>query len=741
MVLPELANEKVVCFSALEALSFLFALFLKYVSAFSNVTYLPTTRQLFFNIWQHRFSDTPVSAYNEAAMASPFKHTLISAFSLACCLLAASPAQADPASQTPWARIALTEYENRVYAAWLGQIVGNIYGLSYEFQFIGTPGPDHFPYGYGPSLDRVRDINGAFSDDDTDIEYMYLLQMERHGPEPTYQQLADAWTHHVRDKVWVANRAALNLMRAGFGPPLTGHRSYNPQWFQIDPQLVNEIWAVTAPGMIEYAVDKSAWAARITNDDFGIEPTMHYAAMYAAAFFEKDLLRLIDIGTRALPPGSRFAQVIEHMKQLHRQYPDDWQAARREMALAYYYGDSGQTSGELGTGAFEYNRHAWPAVDALLNGACGILALLYGAGDFQRTLDMASGLGFDADNQAATMSGLLGILNGLEAIPHERLHPLSDAQWKAPFNDRYINVSRYDLPDASIRDLARRTAMQGVKVVTRHGGRVENIDGTDYLVIDRSAGFAPPRELARAPVLLTERDELFEFQPWFGARRLDGPAVSVGTLPPGLTFDGRAITGRPERTGRYEFTLEGSTEGTLVTGDYTILVLPRNIAADATEVLVNDNVSTDPVAVIRDGQRRGQTFYNRTLSTEPRRNFYGYRWEQPQSIGALWLNTGLPEEWGGWFTSLDVQYLDEEGRWNSVNDLNVTPPINLENAQWLKGSYIDHLLSFSPVKTRAIRLIGQAGGIEQDARNGGQRRHYSALSELQVHPFVPAHSP
>ena len=70
---------------------------------------------------------------------------------------------------------------------------------------------------------------------------------------------------------------------------LSNSRDYNPNWFQIDPQLVNEIWAVTAPGMVDYATQNSAWAARITNDGFGIEPTIHYAAMYAAAFFEERL--------------------------------------------------------------------------------------------------------------------------------------------------------------------------------------------------------------------------------------------------------------------------------------------------------------------------------------------------------------------------------------------------------------------------------------------------------------------
>jgi hypothetical protein len=401
-------------------------------------------------------------------------------------------------------RISTEDYADRVYASWLGQIVGNIYGLSYEFQFIDEPGPDEFPYGFGASLERVKEVNGAFSDDDTDIEYMYLLQMEKHGIEPTYQQLADAWKYHVRDKVWVANRSALTLMHAGYSPPITGNKDYNPNWFQIDPQLVNEIWAVTAPGMPDYATGKSAWAAKITNDDFGIEPTIHYAAMYSAAFFEKDIGRLIDIGTAALPQGSRFAKTVEHMKHLYMDYPNDWQKARSVMADTYY-------------GEFDYNQGAWPAVDAILNGAAAILALLYGEGDFQRTLDIASGLGFDADNQAATMSGLLGIIYGLEGIPEDLLYPLGRNQWEHPFNDVYKNVSRHDLPDASIRDMAARTAAQGERVILANGGRIIREAGVDYYEIDPSANFTAPFEMVTAPALLAEKNREFSFRYYFGA--------------------------------------------------------------------------------------------------------------------------------------------------------------------------------------------------------------------------------
>jgi len=640
-----------------------------------------------------------------------------------CCALALSltpTAGLAADSRSDW-RIGLDEYRERVYASWLGQIVGNIYGLSYEFQFIDEPGPDTFPYGFGVSLERVREVNGAFSDDDTDIEYMYLLQMEQHGIEPTYRQLTAAWKHHVLDRVWVANRSALALMHAGYSPPVTGSRDYNPNWFQIDPQLVNEIWAVTAPGMVDYATQKSAWAARITNDGFGIEPTIHYAAMYAAAFFESEIERLIDIGTAALPPGSRFAGTVEHMKRLHREFPDDWRKARELMAKSYY-------------GTFDYNRDAWPVVDANLNGACAILALLYGAGDVQRTLDIASGLGFDADNQAATLSGLLGIIHGTAGFPENLLYPLGRSRWQQPFNDRYVNVSRHDLPDASLRDIAARIARQGEKVILANGGRIVSEDGIEYYEINPSASFDAPFEMVTAPPLLAETGRDFNFQFYFGAdAQTAAYSLQKGSLPAGVSLERNHLGGRPSEVGRYDFEIETRSEGEVRQQAYTIRVHGRNLAPDAAEVLHNESSSRDDIELIRDGDPRSGTYYDRAPDLRPRMNWYGYRWDEPQTISTIVYNPGLPEEWGGWFTSLAVEYLDSEGAWQGVTRLAIRPAMNFDNSQWLKGAYIDHSLSFEPVTTTGIRIIGNAGGIEQDERNGGERRFYTAISELSVY--------
>ena len=104
----------------------------------------------------------------------------------------------------------------------------------------------------------------------------------------------------------------------------------------------------------------------------------------------------------------------------------------------------------------------------------GILALLYGQGDIEKTLLIGCALGFDADNQTATICGLLGVINGGASVPSTWSMPEQFPHWTKPFNDRYINVTRYDMPDASIEDLINRTAELAAKVIVENGGLVQS---------------------------------------------------------------------------------------------------------------------------------------------------------------------------------------------------------------------------------------------------------------------------
>jgi len=643
-------------------------------------------------------------------------------------------------AQSKELKISLEKYQDKVYASWLAQCIGNIYGLPHENRYIDEPGPETFPYGYSNQDRRLRVTNGAFSDDDTDIEYMYLLGMEKYGPEPTYEQLAQSWKYHVRDRVWLANRAALGAMHYGLTPPVTGMKDYNPHWFQIDPQLVNEIWAVTAPGMVDYAAAKSGWAALITDDDWGIEPTIHYGAMYSAAFFESDIHKLIDIGTAVLLENSRFAQTVEGMKALYRKYPGDWKRARREMAEKYYHNEPVDT------------KTIW---NANLNGACGILALLYGEGDLQKTLDLSCAIGFDADNQAATMSGLLGVVHGTKGLPKELLFPFPELDWKEPFNDIYKNITRYDIPDASLKDMAARMAKQGEKLILMQGGKKVTKDGKDFYVINSNAKFVAPLELPTAPMPIIEVGKKVEYNfSVSGGKPAIKWSVLKGQFPAGIRFKDGKMTGAARKPGLYRVQLQIQQGDKKSSRNFKLVVRGKNLAPAAAKILASvkhTNTKTRDAMwltvarslysdhledVIRDGKVTGDssTFYSINDSSKPKKDYYGYEWAEPQTIGLLGFHTGSMEENGGWFTSIDVQYRGDDGTWIPVEKLVISPSLVKGDKPHNKPHFVEYLLAFKPVETTAIRMIGNAGGSKHWY---SKPAYFTSISELSVHSQSP----
>ena len=657
---------------------------------------------------------------------------------LAVCALLAGQQAGNAATRL---RISRAEYRDKVYASWLGQCIGNLYGLAHEQKYFYEPGPDNFPLGYsGRGAQRMRQLNGAFSDDDTDIEYMYLHAMEKYGAEPTYAQLAEFWLRHVRREVWLANRAAVGAMQYGYTPPWTGMKSVNPHWFQIDPQLVNEIWAVTAPGMVQYAAGKSAWAARVMSDDWAIQPTVHYGAMYAAAFFESDILKLLEAGKAMLPPGAKFAQTVDDMIALHRKYPGDWKAARKESLQKLYFQEPEATR---------------TATNANLNGAFGILALLYGGGDFQRTLDIACALGFDADNQAATMAGLLGIVHGTKGLPPSLLRPFPELGWSAPLNDKYFNVTREGLPDASLTDIAERIAAQGEKVILGHGGQRLLDNGVEWYEINSEAEFRPPFEFPAGtmPVIEAGRPVSHEFLVSGASDRVRW-RIANGALPRGLQLkDGRISGTASDRTGEYTLTLEVQSGSKSIRRDITLVVRGENLARSAVRILAPvqradlslrklliidtpPTVFSDSVEVIRDGRRTGDgaTFVSLGAGSDPRSDAYGYEWAEPKKIGLLAFSTGFLEEASGWFTALNVEWSDTSGVWNVVKNLRSTPSFPDGNDPVSKTHFAEYLLQFDPVEARAIRITGPVGSARGLVKNPPL---FTSISELGA--YAPLH--
>jgi hypothetical protein len=633
-------------------------------------------------------------------------------------------------------KIKVNELRDKIAAAWIGQMIGNMYGLPHENKYVASPGLEKWPYGYSKSLDKLKKYEGAFSDDDTDVEYMYLLQMEKFGVEPSYEQLKSAWMYHIRDRVWLANRGALGLMHFGFTPPFTGSKEINPHWYQIDPQLINEIWAFTAPGMVKYASAKSEWAARITSDDWGVEPTIHYGAMYAAAFFEKDIRKLIEIGLKELPQQGRYAQTVRDMIALHDKYPNNWQTARAEMAKKYYIDEPDMT------------KTIW---NANLNGACAILAMLYGNGEFQRTLDLSCAMGFDADNQAATVAGLMGVIFGMKGLPSNLYLPIEG--WKLPFNDRYINITRYDLPDASINDIIERTLKESISLIVEKGGKISGSKGNETLSINSNATFNAPLEFCTGPLPRMELGHAIDYNFYTSTNKNSSWKLIAGNIPEGTVFEKGHLFGTPTKSGNYSIRLEISNGANSISKDFNLLVRNENIAPSADSVIANVRTLNESVLdscwytfgksmyaknveVIRDGKTigDGSVFYSLAAKSKlPKVDYYGYAWKTEQKIDMIALFTGCMEEFGGWFTSLNVQFMDDKGKWQPVEKISIVPPLPETDIVFYQPHFVEYVISFNPIKTKAIRIIGDAKIQSHWNKYTKNVSGFTSITELSVY--------
>jgi len=386
-------------------------------------------------------------------------------------------------------RLPQDELRNKLAGFWIGQLVGNFMGFPFESSYIDEPIPvlvdRYYTWDDTPELkihrrDRrsflpilASAFEGAYSDDDTDIEFVTLHAVEKYGLDITYPEIAEMWKAHINRKIWVANRTARGLMDQGLIPPNTGRKKNNRNWFQIDPQLVNEIWSAFYPGMTAKAVERAEWGARITNDDWGTHPTIAYAVMYSAGFFEKDTARLVDMALAAVPAHGPFHEGMQDVIKWHNENTD-WRVTRRRIHDKYY--------------AYKKDDYVAPVsvCSSLCNGLCGVMAILYGEGDFMTTVGIAVSAGYDCDNQAATCAGLMGVLNGASAIP-DRLtkEGASRGPWQQPFNDRYLNYTRDGLPiDNQISDIVARIQRIAEQAILENGGRILNENGRVAYVID-----------------------------------------------------------------------------------------------------------------------------------------------------------------------------------------------------------------------------------------------------------------
>ena len=372
--------------------------------------------------------------------------------------------QASPAERV----ISAADYYEKVHGGWLGAAVGGALGMSVEGMHKGDLKPYLEGLGQWPLTEYIkalpphRDPNrkewytaedwgrvGFGPDDDSLYQVANLLLIEEKGPDITSQDIADKWLASF--SVFEARncgravRVAERLLKQGVRPPESGQHKMGEF---MGGQMKGEFWGYLLPGNPEAAAEYGRIDAEVAFHTDGVYGEMFMAALTAEAFFESDPVKLLEAGLAVIPADCDYARCIRDVIEWHAQWPDDWEKAHEQLDAVWApEGDK--------------NRRVFP------NNAVNALALLYGDGDFDKTIAIAVMAGWDTDTNAGDVGPVMGVILGPGAIAEHWTEPIA-------------NTFRTDVKGAEewrIDELARRTVAAGARMTAARSAGVVRIDG------------------------------------------------------------------------------------------------------------------------------------------------------------------------------------------------------------------------------------------------------------------------
>ena len=352
------------------------------------------------------------------------------------------------------------ELFNKLHGAWTGRAAGCALGKPVEG--MGINGKDgvigrkiirsylenrnHWPLDHYFSGKDVGDQlkihcpkshreNIAYMEPDDDIHYtlIALKILEEYGPDFTWRHVAHTWNESLPYNVICTaetqailnyNNAVPRKAKSNWVTPEYTSSYRNPYREWIGAQIRADGWGYACAGNPELAAEFAYRDACWTHRANGIYGEMMFAAIIAAAFVESNPRELINIGLSEIPKTSRLAEATEAALDKARSLKDfysymDWVEA-----------NFGELSG----------------VHTVNNALVVIGAMIYGDGDFHKSVCLSVEGGWDTDCNGATCGSILGASKG---------HSELDSSLVLPLNDT-IKPSVIGFQEITMTELARR---------------------------------------------------------------------------------------------------------------------------------------------------------------------------------------------------------------------------------------------------------------------------------------------
>ena len=288
---------------------------------------------------------------------------------------------------------------DKIRGGWVGKAYGVAFGGPTEFHYQGRMIEE--PLVLGPKA-----LRRTAGQDDMYVNMALLKALVDHGLSASASDFAREFAHGGFC-LWHANLQGRQNILAGIPPERSGHPLYNPHADDIDFQIECDFIGLISPGLPRAAQEICDRAGHLMNYGDGVYGGHFVTAMYAAAFIEDDVQRIVKAGLDSLPQDSGYAEIIRDVVKWHKQYPSDWKSTWREIEKKY-----------------NHDLCPWGVkrkfnIQARFNGSYIALGLLYGEGNLLKTVEISTRCGQDSDCNPANAGGVIGTILGFEKLPDE----------------------------------------------------------------------------------------------------------------------------------------------------------------------------------------------------------------------------------------------------------------------------------------------------------------------------------
>ena len=345
--------------------------------------------------------------------------------------------------------LSLETLKDKIKGGWAGQTIGVTFGGPTEFRYNGTFIQDYqtIPWYDGYIKEWMENTPGLYDDIYMDLTFVEVL--ERVGLDAPVDSFAVAFAR-ADYPLWHANQAARYNILNGIMPPESGHWLNNPHADDIDYQIESDFAGLMNPGMPNSASEISDKVGHIMNYGDGWYGGVYVGAMYTLAFVSDDVDYVVNEALKTIPEQSDFYQCIADVIAWHKQYPNDWKQTWYEIQKKW----SEEVACPDGVFA-PFN------IDAKVNAAYIIMGLLYGNGDYTKTLEISTRAGQDSDCNPSSAGGILGTMLGYSNIPE---------YWKMGLAE--VEDMDFQYTDMSLNKVYEISYRHALEMIKRNGGNV-----------------------------------------------------------------------------------------------------------------------------------------------------------------------------------------------------------------------------------------------------------------------------